>query len=61
MYSTVGILRNAKKSGRITGTHQKLDRVARATLREIVPRGTFFPTAQEILHFEGNRGPDGLK
>lgn len=61
MYSTVGILRNAKKSGRITGTHQKLDRVARNLLTNLISRDTFFPQISEILHFEGNRGPDGLK
>jgi len=61
MYSTVGILRNAKKSGRLTGTHQKLDRIARAELAKITPKTTFFPSIKQILHFEGNRGPDGLK
>ncbi len=61
MYSTVGLLRNAKKSGRITGTHQKLDRIAYSELSHALPRRAFFPTINEILHFEGNRGPDGLK
>lgn len=61
MYSTVGLLRNAKKSGRLIGTHQKLDRLSYNTLRSLIPRDTFFPHIQEILHFEGNRGPDGLK
>ena len=61
MYSTVGLLRNAKHSGRLTGTHQKLDLVAHAELLKNLKKRTFFPSAKEILHFEGNRGPDGLK
>ncbi|MBQ3306489.1 hypothetical protein IJH02_03620 [Candidatus Saccharibacteria bacterium] len=61
MYSTVGLLKNSKKSGKLVGTHQKLDRIARASLMRLAPKGTFFPTIDHILHFEGNRGPDGLK
>ena len=61
MYSTVGLLKNSKKSGKLIGTHQKLDKVARRELTKIMPRGTKFPTAKEILRFEGTRGPDGLK
>ena len=61
MYSTVGLLKNSKKSGKLVGTHQKLDKVARANLMRLAPKGTYFPTADHILHFEGNRGPDGLK
>ena len=61
MYSTVGILKNSKQSGKLVGTHQKLDRIARSQLAKFMPRGTYFPSAKEILHFEGNRGPDGLK
>ncbi len=61
MYSTVGLLKNSKKSGKLIGTHQKLDRAARAWFGTLVPRDVFFPTSREIQHFEGNRGPDGLK
>ena len=61
MYSTVGLLKNAKHSGELSGTHQRLDRAARAMFREMAPKGTYFPSTKEILHFEGNRGPDGLK
>lgn len=61
MYSTVGLLKNSKKSGKLVGTHQKLDRIARASLMRLAPKGTYFPTIEHILHFEGNRGPDGLK
>ena len=62
MYSNVGLLRYAKKSGgRLVGTHQKLDKAARRTLSNFLKRGAFFPTSKESVHFEGNRGPDGLK
>jgi len=61
MYSTVGLLKNSKQSGKLIGTHQKLDKVARRELAKIMPKGTKFPTAKEILRFEGTRGPDGLK
>lgn len=49
------------KSGRVIGTHQKIDRVARRHLRHVLPKGTWFPTAKDILHFEGKNGPDGIK
>ena len=62
MYSNVGLLRYAKNSGgRLVGTHQKLDKAARRTLSNFLRRGAFFPNSKEIVHFEGNRGPDGLK
>ncbi len=61
MYSTVGLLKNAKHSGKISGTHQRLDRAARAWFTKMAPKREFFPSIKEILHFEGNRGPDGLK
>lgn len=61
MFSTTAIVKNSKFSGRIVGTHQQLDRAARRILTRYLPRGQFFPTAREILHFEGVRGPDGLK
>lgn len=43
------------------GTHQKLDQAARRSLARVLPRGKYFPSEKEILHFEGSRGPDGLK
>ena len=61
MYSTVGLLKNAKHSGELSGTHQRLDRAARVMFREMAPKGVYFPSVREILHFEGNRGPDGIK
>ncbi len=61
MYSTTTIVKNSKFSGKIIGTHQQLDRAARRTLTSLLPRGRYFPTAKEIIYFEGTRGPDGLK
>ena len=61
MYSTVGLLKNSKHSGRLVGTHQKLDRAARAWLAKLSPDFADFPTAKELIYFEGTRGPDGLK
>lgn len=57
MYSGT-TLRNS--SGRIMGAHQKLDRVARRALKQIMPDSNF-PAIREILHFEGKNGPDGIK
>lgn len=47
-------------SGRVLGAHQKIDRVARKALHQLVPEA-YFPTAKEILHFEGVNGPDAIK
>lgn len=49
------------KSGRVIGVHQKIDRVARRHLSDKLPKKAYFPTIQEILHFEGLNGPDGVK
>ncbi len=61
MFSTIALAKDSKLSGKMVGTHQKLDQAARASLGKILPRGKYFPIAKEILHFEGSRGPDGLK
>jgi hypothetical protein len=58
MYSGTTITRRA---GRIMGTHQKIDRVARRKLQPHIPSTLHFPTAKEILKFEGLNGPDGIK
>ena len=55
-----------QKADKIAGTHQKIDRAARLTLRKIFSKNpTFskvhFPKIDEILVFEGNGGPDGIK
>ena len=39
--------------------HQKLDRVARRHLGQLLPPDALFPTARQITHFEGSQGPDG--
>ncbi len=61
MYSTVGLLKNSKHSGKLIGTHQRLDKIARALFARLAPEDVDFPTYKEIVHFEGTRGPDGLK
>lgn len=49
-------------SGRLLGAHQKLDRLARGSLRELLKsKNSTFPTTKEILHFEGVNGPDAIK
>jgi hypothetical protein len=48
------------KSGNLLGAHQKFDRVAAEFVHEIEP-AAFFPKPKQILHFEGNNGPDGIK
>lgn len=47
-------------SGRLLGTHQKIDRVARKHLEGLLP-ACYFPGIRAILHFEGNNGPDAIK
>jgi hypothetical protein len=44
----------------MVGVHQKTDRVARRYIHVLMPK-KYFPTAAEIVHFEGINGPDGLK
>ncbi|MES2875889.1 MAG: hypothetical protein V4678_00300 [Patescibacteria group bacterium] len=55
-----GPLPRQKRTGRVIGTHQKIDRVARRHFSKHI-RTLSFPTVDEILHFEGSRGPDGIK
>lgn len=83
MYSTVGLLKSSKHSGRLIGTHQKLDRAALKYFEQLAPDWLevkksrknalgdtsdnekepllLFPSAKEIVYFEGANGPDGLK
>ena len=49
------------KSGLVMGVHQKIDRVAHRHIKKHVPKSLHFPTTQEVLHFEGLNGPDGIK
>lgn len=60
MYSTTTIVKNSKLNGRILGTHQRLDLAARRSLARLLGNKNF-PSGKEIIHFEGTRGPDGLK
>ncbi|HEU4914485.1 MAG TPA: hypothetical protein VFT16_03735 [Candidatus Saccharimonadales bacterium] len=49
-------------SGRMLGAHQKLDRLARGSLRSLLNTDDGrFPEAKAILHFEGVNGPDAIK
>jgi hypothetical protein len=47
-------------SGRLIGAHQKIDRLARKQLDQLLPACNF-PASRAILHFEGNNGPDAIK
>ena len=48
-------------SGRLLGAHQKLDRLARSSLRLLLVDNSIFPPVKDILHFEGVKGPDAIK
>ncbi len=48
-------------SGRVMGTHQKLDRLAYKQLQKLGVQTSDFPTIRRILHYEGMNGPDGIK
>lgn len=50
-----------KHSGKVIGTHQKIDRIARKHLRKVVHEPVSFPLSKDILRFEGKNGPDGIK
>jgi hypothetical protein len=44
------------------GAHQKIDRIARKHVATIFEGyGYYFPKTREILRFEGQNGPDGMK
>ena len=49
------------KSGHIIGVHQRIDRLARRNLNTVSHHAPDFPKIRQILHFEGNNGPDGIK
>ena len=57
MYSgtTVG-----NSSGNVIGAHQRIDRISRKRLQPLIGEH-YFPSIKEILYFEGNNGPDGVK
>lgn len=48
-------------SGSFIGVHQKVDRIARKALKDLLTRDEIFPSKRLLLHFEGKNGPDGMK
>lgn len=50
-----------RHSGNILGAHQRIDRIARKQLHALLPASQQFPKIADILHFEGNNGPDAMK
>jgi hypothetical protein len=56
-----GPLPRQKRSGRVIGTHQKIDRVARRHIANYLVPSLPFPEIRDILHFEGTRGPDSIR
>ncbi len=48
-------------SGRVLGAHQKIDRLARTSLKAFLSKNNLFPSSKLILHFEGINGPDAIK
>lgn len=51
-----------KTSGNMIGAHQRIDRIARRALGTLIgDSGHYFPSAADILYFEGNNGPDAVK
>lgn len=49
------------RSGALLGVHQRIDRVSRKFLNNLVKSPNVFPKSKHILHFEGKNGPDGIK
>jgi len=43
------------------GAHQRIDRLARRSLKRLLKHDAAFPTSKRILHFEGVNGPDAIK
>ncbi len=54
-------LRHLKYFDAWFGAHQKIDRVARQHLTQLLPKGRDFPNRKGIIRFEGMDGPDGIK
>ncbi len=58
MYAGLNI---TNQSGNLLGFHQKMDRLSRDALDDLLNKGEVFPSKRQILHFEGKNGPDGIK
>ena len=57
MYSrTIPLSKRTEK----VATHQRLIRASRRTITPYLPTNITFPSAKQIIHFEGKNGPDGL-
>jgi len=61
MYSSLSLIKNSRRSGKLIGTHQKLYKASRRLFTRLAPKKAQFPSEQDILYFEGSRGPDGIK
>ncbi|MCL1839548.1 hypothetical protein FWF89_00910 [Candidatus Saccharibacteria bacterium] len=61
MYSSLNLVKNSRRSGKLIGTHQKLCKASRRLFTRVAPKKIKFPSEQDILYFEGSRGPDGVK
>src|SRR5262245_809640 len=48
-------------TGKLIGAHQKIDRLARLSLKQYLDDNDRFPSTKLILHFEGINGPDAIK
>lgn len=48
-------------SGNFMGAHQKIDRVSRRALGDLLSSNRRFPSRKLLLHFEGKNGPDSAK
>lgn len=60
MYSGI-TLRPFRRFDAWFGAHQKIDRVARKHLGELLRDRQAFPSSKQIIRFEGINGPDGIK
>lgn len=60
MYSGA-LIRPMRRFDAWFGAHQKIDRVARQHLTQVLLSQESFPAQKDILRFEGIDGPDGIK
>ena len=50
-----------QRSGRFIGVHQRIDRVSYRNNESLWKQHNAFPSCDQILRFEGQGGPDGIK